>query len=898
MGNRLRGLASLGLQLLVFASVLSAQTPAPSAILAGVVSDPSGGRIASADVKVMSGTALVKETKTDGLGNFKLELPPGSYVLEVSVVDFSLNRQPIRVVANMPALSIRMVVETANTTQLVEDETKQRVTVDPDSTLTATVLKGDAINALPDDDDLLLAQLQQIAGAGGSTNGSATIVVDGFTGGRVPSRDQIQQIIIETNSFSAESNGGQRIQIITKPGTGPWTGTMNAGYQNQTMNARNPFDANKPARRMHIFQTTYGGPVIPGKLTLRMNARSVQQEQEAGSIVAITPAGPVNTGVFSPNINRNVGLSGQLFLTKTQTFNFTGNYNTNAAKNQGIGGFTLQERALNFKGHNINFQLSERAIINSKLTSEVRFAYFHNQNSLLPVTEAVGINVLDAFYGGGAQNRTRRRNSNYNFGNTIRWAIRPSVNLQIGSDFTYTDAYSNSETNYLGVFTFSSLADFQASHPVTFRQTTGNPLLIVRQLEGAAFIQADWRVNNKLNIGAGARYQAQTNLSDYNNIAPTFQVAYQLRKGTVVRAGARLSYQTYNLGNTEQLIRQNGANQIETVITNPSYPDPSLNGTVTATAINGSIRTRDPNLVAPYTFISAWTLEQDLRKGWKFSTSFDVNRAVHLTRSRNINAPYPGGSLDTDLFSRLNSLIPSIQLAAQAEVDSMRPFYPVVGNIYQYESAGNAFSKNWNVKLYLPPKLKLYKFGVTGMIQYTLGWTDDDSSAVNQYDWRSEWALASSDTRHRMQGNLTLTAPWKITANLLLSANSGRPYSITTGRDDNGDQSTNDRPGGVSRNSATGPGGYNIDGQFSKEVALKKPPAPARAGVPAAAGSAAAVPVTTAPVPKLVFLVQGRNILNNTQLRGYSGVQTSPLFGKPTGTAPGRSLITGVTMTW
>ena len=182
------------------------------------------------------------------------------------------------------------------------------------------------------------------------------------------------------------------------------------------------------------------------------------------------------------------------------------------------------------------------------------------------------------------------------------------------------------------------------------------------------------------------------------------------------------------------------------------------------------------------------------------------------------------------------------------------------------------------------------------MIQYTLGWTDDDSSAVNQYDWRSEWALASSDTRHRMQGNLTLTAPWKIAVNLLLSANSGRPYSITTGRDDNGDQATNDRPAGVNRNSATGPGSYNIDGQFSKQIALKRARSSGASGAVTQTGPP--TPVAAAAGPKLTFLIQGRNLLNNTQLRGYSGVLTSPLFGKPTGTASGRSLITGITMTW
>ena len=41
--------------------------------------------------------------------------------------------------------------------------------------------------------------------------------------------------------------------------------------------------------------------------------------------------------------------------------------------------------------------------------------------------------------------------------------------------------------------------------------------------------------------------------------------------------------------------------------------------------------------------------------------------------------------------------------------------------------------------------------------------------------------------------------------NFNLRANTGRLYSIQTGRDLNGDQSTRDRPAGVARNSAVGP---------------------------------------------------------------------------------------------
>ena len=159
----------------------------------------------------------------------------------------------------------------------------------------------------------------------------------------------------------------------------------------------------------------------------------------------------------------------------------------------------------------------------------------------------------------------------------------------------------------------------------------------------------------------------------------------------------------------------------------------------------------------------------------------------------------------------------------------MRPLYPFVGNLFQFESAGSSLAKNLNFRVFLPGNLKLYKVGLTGMAQYTLGWAHDDGSAVNQYDWRSEWARAFNDARHRMQSSLNVTLPWQTSISFLMFANSGRPYSITTGRDENGDQTTNDRPAGYGRNSATGPGSYNIDAQFTKTITLGKL-FPSRAG--------------------------------------------------------------------
>jgi hypothetical protein len=116
----------------------------------------------------------------------------------------------------------------------------------------------------------------------------------------------------------------------------------------------------------------------------------------------------------------------------------------------------------------------------------------------------------------------------------------------------------------------------------------------------------------------------------------------------------------------------------------------------------------------------------------------------------------------------------------------MRPLYPILGNIYEFESATESFSKNIGLRVYTPNNLAVRRIGINGFVQYTLGWAQDNASAVNQYDWRSEWARSGFDTRHRMIGNMSLRMPMTTTLSFLVMANSGRPYSITTGLDNNG----------------------------------------------------------------------------------------------------------------
>ena len=112
----------------------------------------------------------------------------------------------VKVTPDLRPLSITMAL--AQISQNVEvTETRTEISIDPDSSLQATVLGKDFIDTLPDNEDELTEYLQQIAGSRGGAGANATFVIDGFTGGRIPPKDQIQEIRISNNPFSSEFSG-------------------------------------------------------------------------------------------------------------------------------------------------------------------------------------------------------------------------------------------------------------------------------------------------------------------------------------------------------------------------------------------------------------------------------------------------------------------------------------------------------------------------------------------------------------------------------------------------------------------------------------------------------------------------------------------------------------------
>ena len=899
--------------LLIIAATLSAQNAPPH--IRGRITDSSGAVIAGTKITLLKGREVVAESITNLTGDFDFEPASGDYQLEINAAGFNPVRQNVSTAAGMAPLSISLTVAKVEQAIEVNDTAEHAVTIDSDVALTTQSIAGDQLADLPDDEDELVAYLLRLAGTSGAAGSRPNFLIDGFTGGRIPPKEQIQQIIIDNNPFSAEANGGTRITVITRPGTSKWTGQFGGNLNSSVFNAATPSSSTKPAREQETFNSSAGGTIIPNVLAVTFTGQYIKTDAEGNAIRAVLPGGhSINVGVLSPSTRRTAGVRGQLRLTKNHTLNFNLAYVTNEAKNQGTGGFNLAERAFNSSGRNWQAQLAELAILSEKIVNEVRFQAIETENQTNAVTEAIAVNVAGAFNSGGAQNDSLSRSRTYQLGDTLRWALRPTLSLQSGVEGNYERRHSVSRNNFLGVYSFASLDDYVAGRPQTFTQTSGNPVLDSQQYDFNAFVQADWRAARNVSVGFGARYVAQSNLHDYDNVAPTASVAVQAARKTVFRAGSRFSYQTFPLTNTETVLRNSGgATQTVLNIAFPTYIAGQTPPEAARASMNaGSIYIRSPRLEAPYNINSLISLEQALPKGWRFAASVDTTRGEHLIRTRNINAPFPGTPLPEDLLARLNSSDANLRAAARTQVDQLRPYYPMVGNLYQFESSATSFSKNLTIRLYTPTiglpgtpgTLYLGHFAFGGTIAYARGYSYDDlGTAPNQYNFSREWARSQNDQRNRIQAQFQMRPT--ATVGLLtfnITSGSGRPYSLTTGRDDNGDQSSTDRPAGIGRNTLTAPGTYNVDVTWNKIKTLKPG---SRTSAPGGnvgdaqitggqTGGVQQVGRVTFAGPRIIWTLSVRNLLNNTQVRSVSGIQTSPLFGKAITFAAGRMITAGL----
>ncbi len=882
--------------LLLIASLLVTTAAwAQTETLKGRVLDSTGALIQGASVTAYAGEAVVAETRTGNGGEFELSLPPGEYRLHVAAPDFEPYREVIAVQAGMSAFSVTLNLAPIRQSVDVEED-PYTISLEPDQNLTAIVLDEEDLRDLPEDEEELAELLREMAGPGADATGGTDFIVDGFSGGQLPPRDQIREIRINRNPFSAEYSrpGRGRIEVFTRAGTDQFRGNLSFNFRDEALNARNAFADTKPPYQQRSFRANLSGPILRERMSFSLSARRSTAE-DSDTVQAITADGPFSTAIVHPNRRNELMGRSKYELSQNHSLSLMARYSTRDRENQGVGGFTLPERASQSESNNFTFQVSETSTLSNAMVHETRFRFRRNRSNSEPLGEGVAINVLDAFRSGGATNRSRQTDRNYQFGNALM-ATLGSLSLKTGLQADYQQYRSLSENNFLGTFVFSSLEAFQENRPTTFTINSGDPMLDTNQLEFGAFLQSDLKLKPNLTLSFGLRYEAQTHIGDKNNFDPRLGVAYALDRTTVLRGGVGLFHQRLATGTVASLLRLDGTRQLQTVIRNPSYPDPFVTGGGVEAIPPTSLRERAGDLALPYTMNSSVSFEKRLPKGLFAAVTYDFVRGIHLYRSRNLNAPLPG----------------------EIEVPD-----PTRGNVNLLESTAMSSYHSLGVRV----NGRIGRTSIFARYTYSRNYSDTDgpfSLPANNHNLRADWGRSSQDRRHSVFTGFNLQLPWNLTANTRLRANSGRPFNIITGKDDNNDTVTNDRPAGVQRNSGEGPGLFNIDLTLSKTISLKSnrngqqgrnfpggspPPGgiggPGRGGGPSSGGGRGGGGRGggfggrgggrgRSGGPEMRIFANLRNALNHTNFTRFSGVLTSPFFGQPNSARSPREVELGV----
>jgi hypothetical protein len=456
--------------------------------------------------------------------------------------------------------------------------------------------------------------------------------------------------------------------------------------------------------------------------------------------------------------------------------------------------------------------------------------------------------VVDAFTGGGSQVDSSGTDSRMELTDTATMEQKHGL-LKAGINIpAFARVGSTDLSNRNGTFYFSSLADYAGGRPYSFIEQAGNGHLVLWQKQIGGFVQEDLRLRRNLSLALGLRYDWQNYGSDARPPAARMGFAWSPGKSqkTIVRGGAGFFYDVLPQSAVSDILLLNGARLRQAQLLNPGYPDPfagaaPANPATPAGAIPPNITRLDPRLRAPYDFQYSIGVERQLRRKLTLTTTWTGIRGVDLFRSRDINAP-------------------------------LAPFYtappdPNLGVVSQIESSGG--SESYALQTTLRGDMSKY---FNGMAIYEWGRAMNDTDGIGSFPANNrttagEWSRASFDIRSFFYLYGTVKAGRYFKLGLVMSANSGRPYNIITGRDDYNNGMTNARPAGLLRNSGEATGSATLDVRWSREFHL-----PRREGLSLLAG------------------VDAFNLLNRVNYSAYSGDLISPLFGQPVAAGPARRL--------
>jgi len=472
------------------------------------------------------------------------------------------------------------------------------------------------------------------------------------------------------------------------------------------------------------------------------------------------------------------------------------------------------------------------------------------------------------------------------------------INLfQGGGVYTYSG--STAFTNWVADVNGINLNDgLTGRHFATFVQVT-DPVTGVGKddfynNDVAAFFEDSWKVKKNLTLNLGVRYDVQlipqppqpntaTRLTtlytstiniDKNNFAPRFGMAWQMGKGTVLRAGygmfyAKTTNSTYYATRVENGVYQQTFNCQPTTCPALTFPNviftppggapvaPFAGALVprvtpfTPPALTQTTRGQSPDWVNPLVHEGELVIEHQLPGNVAVSGGYIFSRGLRLPMFIDTNIAPATTTKSYDITNSAGAT--QSTFTSPLYTTRLDPTGPVLTGFSDVNSWYNSFvltvRKSMSHGLEFTANYTLAKAIDGGQVPGQFGTFNGTDSPIDPYNRKLEYALSDLDQRHRFVGNLVwvpqyaqklTNKPAKLildgwTFSMIVTKSAGQPVTPTMNLssvggvagglsggvvNNSGTALNTGRVPFVDRNSVAGPGFGNLDIRVGRQFKL------------------------------------------------------------------------------
>lgn len=793
--------------------------------------------ISKAQITLTDSNKKQKQINTDkqGISRFA-NLPKGEFSIIVKVEGFKDFVGEPFIIKLGETKTIEINLELLPIESTVEIDQSQ--TVDKDNYGIRKVLTEEDLKNLPDNQKDFERAVRQILGQS-ITGEDLGITINGIPGGTFPPKESIQQIKVDQNIFSAKNSGpgGGGLQIITKAGMTKFGGGGAFSFADSRLDAKNPFVGQKIPVQNRGYRFNLEGPLTKKSSFSLSIDRFVRDSSTAVNATVLDNNLRIqsNKQTFpTPGISYGFNLLVNYDPLEKHKLFFNYGYQTSQGK-VGVGGYSLPESLVKSNRQNHRFSLSHQYLVNAFLTNRTTFSFDYSKDKSVPSNSNPVLIVSDAFSSGSSANASNRSYNlsfsndtekqvgkmEYEFGFSLRLEKRTIISqnnfngtyLFTGKIAPLLDADNNplldangqvitgqisSIESYRRNLLFRQLG-YSASQirqlggsPDQFTISGGNHELSVSQIEYSFYFQSSHKINETIGIGAGLRYENQTNIKSNFNLSPrlnlTFQPKANEKKKAIwslprINAGGGIYFSKYGLFNTISERQLNSPDRVSYLVRNSTVLDvfpnvPSIDFLEKTTQSKSKTFT-DPNLKNPVQITFNISIVKNITKKIGLNFSYSHSNDFRAFMNRNINAPLAG----TFSASNQNSAV-----------------YPlgVSGTVYKKSGIGKAVGDRFMISPRLPRfKFKKYEAYLNLSYSFSTGKSNNVSgsgSPFDPYDFSEEFSPTATDGIHSFNFMYLQNLPFNSRLMFSGSIRSGSCFNITTGRDTNGDGYYTERP--------------------------------------------------------------------------------------------------------